>query len=142
MASRDSGNYAPIVLPRRASIGVTIGKFNPPHLGHSYLIQQAASHVEQLFVVLCARADQTISGEERLSWLQDAAPSNTTVIVTLDDLPAASEPWARRVLDIVPVPPDLAFSSEAWGPEWAALMGAEHVLVDSARMTFPITATL
>jgi NadR type nicotinamide-nucleotide adenylyltransferase len=129
------------MLTRRASIGVTIGKFNPPHLGHLYLIQQAASQVEQLFVVLCARAGQTISGEERLSWLQDAAPSNTTVIITSDDLAASSEPWARRVLDIVPVPPDLAFTSEAWGPEWAALMGAEHVLVDSARITFPISAT-
>lgn len=122
-------------------VGVTIGKFNPPHLGHLHLIRRAAGEVDRLFVVLCDRADQTIRGDERRSWLQRDAPKNATFIVTPDDLPEASEPWARRVLALLPDPPDLAFTSEPWGPEWAALMGAEHVAVDELRTAFPISGT-
>lgn len=82
---------------RKWPSGVTIGKFNPPHLGHLHLIQRAASLVQQLFVVLCDRADQTIPAELRRSWLVDAAPSNVTVLVTPDDLPEASEPWVLPI---------------------------------------------
>lgn len=130
-----------MVKVRSAESGVAIGKFNPPHLGHLHLIVQAAAHVERLYVFLCDRPDQTISVQLRHQWLQDVVPKNVTVLVTPDDLPAANEPWADRVLEVLGQQPDLAFTSEEWGPGWAALMGAEHVLIDLERASFPISGT-
>ena len=123
------------------AIGVVVGKFNPPHLGHLFLIEQGAAQVDTLFVLLCDRPDQSISIDKRTAWLEDAAPSNVQIVVTPDDLPAANEPWAQRALDVLPSPPDVAFTSEEWGPGWAELMGASHVLVDLERASFPVSGT-
>lgn len=130
-----------MVRDGKARSGVAVGKFNPPHLGHLYLIEAAAARVERLFVLLCDRPGQSIPVEQRRRWLEEAAPVNVSVLVTPDDLPAANEPWARRALEVLPEPPDLAFTSEEWGPGWAALMGAEHVMVDLDRTVFPVSGT-
>lgn len=122
--------------------GVTVGKFNPPHLGHLHLIEVAAARVARLFVILGDRSDQTIPADQRAEWLTDAAPENVTVVITPDDLPAANEPWAARVLDLLSQPPDVAFTSEPWGPGWAAAMGATAITVDQARRTHPVSASL
>ncbi len=123
------------------SVGLVVGKFNPPHLGHLYLIEQGAAQVETLFVLLCDRVDQSIAVERRRAWLQDAVPQNVTILVTPDDLPATNEPWAQRALEILPERPDVAFTSEEWGPGWAESMGARHVMVDRGRLSFPISGT-
>jgi cytidyltransferase-like protein len=38
------------------SLGLVIGKFLPPHRGHSYLIETACAAAEHVVVVVCARA--------------------------------------------------------------------------------------
>lgn len=126
--------------PGPGLVGVTVGKFNPPHLGHLYLIETAAARVGHLYVLLGDRPDQTISAQRRKVWLEDASPTNVTILVTPDDLPLENEPWAERALQVLPDRPDLAFTSEDWGEEWAGLMGAAHVAIDPDRTRFPITA--
>lgn len=120
---------------------MTVGKFNPPHLGHAHLLTVAARRVDHLYVLLGDRSDQTIAATRRARWLAEAAPTNTTILVTPDELPAANEPWAQRALEVLPEPPTVAFTSEAWGPGWAELMGARHVMVDRHRNSVPISAT-
>lgn len=122
-------------------IGVTVGKFNPPHLGHLYLLERAASEVDHLYVLLGDRPDQTIPAADRAAWLSAAAPPNVSIILTPDDLPAANEPWARRALEILPESPDIGFTSEDWGPGWCAAMGADHHAVDIDRVNYPISGT-
>ena len=124
-----------------STLGVTVGKFNPPHLGHLHLIRSAATQVDQLYVLLGDRPDQTICAAERARWLDIDSPSNVTVLITPDDIPEANEPWAKRALDLLPQAPDVAFTSEGWGPGWAEAMGARHVSFDPERETFPISAT-
>jgi len=120
---------------------VVVGKFNPPHLGHLHLITTAAAQVDRVVVLLCDRADQTISAETRRRWLLDACPANVEVIITPDDLPAANEPWAARAIDVLGRQPHVAFTSEPWGPGWAAAMGAQHVMVDLERTAQPTSGT-
>jgi len=130
-----------MVTEGKARCGVVVGKFNPPHLGHLYLIERGAARVDRLFVLLCDRPDQSIPVGLRQRWLEDVVSANVSILVTPDDLPAANEPWASRTLDVLPEPPDLAFTSEKWGPGWATSMGAEHVMVDLDRTVFPVSGT-
>lgn len=135
---------SPVVGPavdRRWRVGVAVGKFNPPHLGHAHLLTVGAARVDHLHVLLCDRPDQTLPAADRAAWLADALPDNVTVHVTPDDLPEANEPWATRALEVLPEPPDVAFTSEPWGPGWAQLMGADHVAVDNDRSTVPASGT-
>jgi NadR type nicotinamide-nucleotide adenylyltransferase len=127
--------------PVRGLVGVSVGKFNPPHLGHLHLIREGASIVDRLYVLLCDRPDQTIAVGRRFDWLSDAVPDNVTIVVTPDDLPAENKPWAERVLSVLPERPDMAFTSELWGDEWAELMGARHHLVDLDRRAFQVYGT-
>lgn len=122
-------------------VGVVVGKFNPPHLGHLHLIEKGAAQVETLFVLLCDRPDQTIAVDRRRVWLEDAVPQNVTILLTPDDLALANEPWAQRALDLLPAPPDVVFTSEDWGSGWAELMGARHVMVDLDRVSFPTSGS-
>ena len=69
-----------------------------------------------------------------------------TVLVTPDDIPddrgdATSQAWAVRTVRLLGHRPDVVFSSEEYGPRYAAFMGARHVSVDVARRRFPISGT-
>lgn len=97
--------------------------------------------MDRLVVLVCDRADQTIPAIDRAVWLEDASPDNVECVITPDDLPTENEPWAARALDLLPSPPDIAVTSEAWGPGWAASMGARHHSVDIARSSFPVSGT-
>ncbi len=125
----------------RGSVGVTVGKFNPPHLGHLHLISSAAARVDHLYVLVADRPGETIAAGQRAGWLDIDSPGNVTILTTPDDIPAANEPWAGRVLELLPTRPDVAFTSEDWGPGWAEAMGATHVGIDVDRHTYPIRAT-
>ena len=122
-------------------IGVAVGKFNPPHVGHLFLIETAATQVDRLYVIVGVRPDQTISATDRAHWIETDAPTNVSVLITPDDLPAENGPWAQRALALLPEAPSVAFTSEPWGPQWAALMGCGHVAVDDSRARNPISGT-
>lgn len=120
--------------------GVTVGKFNPPHLGHLHLIATAAKQVETLYVLVCHKEGQ-INAKTRASWLEAAAPPNCRFVITGDDLPEAPEPWAQRAKELIPAKIEIAFTSEEYGVAWAAAMNAEHHCVDLERSTYPVSAS-
>lgn len=121
--------------------GVAVGKFLPPHLGHSYLIEQALAGCDQLTVMVIDRQEYSISAKLRQQWLQAMHPKACVVIVhdTLDD--NDSPGWARHTIKFLGYTPDVVFSSEAYGERWAKAMGCRHVLVDKARRVVPISGT-
>lgn len=129
-------------MSRRWRVGVAVGKFNPPHVGHAHLLGTGSAQVEQLHVLLGDRPGQTIPAADRRAWLADAVPDNVIIHLTPDDLPEANEPWAQRALEVLPELPDVAFTSESWGPGWASVLNADHVAVDLDRTTFPVSATM
>ncbi len=123
------------------TLGVTVGKFYPFHLGHNYLIEEAKRQVDHLVVVVGYKPTQELSGSLRTHWIKSMHP-DIEVIASLEDIPNASEPWAQRTLEILAGrQPDVAFTSEDYGESWAKFMGAEHLLIDIDRSTYPISGT-
>lgn len=130
-----------------ARIGVVIGKFEPPHLGHLALVEFAARAChDRLHVIVCERGDEAVEANVRACWLLHSLPDDLTPRVTfhctIDDLPETPVPWARRTLAVLAEdPPDAAFTSEEYGPTWAAAMGIRHVQFDLARRRVPTSGT-
>jgi HTH-type transcriptional regulator, transcriptional repressor of NAD biosynthesis genes len=126
---------------------VVIGKFLPPHRGHSYLIETACAGADRVVVIVCARPDDPIPAEVRAGMIREVHP-HTTVLVTPDDIPddqgeATSKAWAARTLELLGgAGPDVVFSSEEYGPRYAGFMGAGHVGVDPQRRRFPVSGTV
>ncbi len=121
-------------------LGVTVGKFYPFHQGHEHLLQSAAAQVDRLVVLLCYKPGQELPGRERAAWIRESCPM-VEVIEVLDDLPNESAPWARRTIELLGRAPDVAFTSEEYGQEYAARMGCRHVGIDLDRARFPISGT-
>ena len=123
------------------TIGVTTGKFYPYHLGHDYLLRQAKAQVDKLVVLLGYKPEQAISVEVRAAWLREMHP-DIEIIPALEDIPNENAAWAKRTLELLsPRKPDVVFTSEDYGAGWAELMGCSSVVIDKARVTFPIAAT-
>jgi HTH-type transcriptional regulator, transcriptional repressor of NAD biosynthesis genes len=134
---------------RPGRLGVVVGKFLPPHVGHSYLIGTACAGANHVLVIVCSRPGDLIPAEVRADMLRELHP-DTTVVVTPDDIPesdveATSRAWAARTLSLSVAAfghgPDVAFTSEEYGPRYARYLGARHVAVDPARSRFPISGT-
>lgn len=126
--------------------GLIIGRFCPPHLGHSHLIDTAAAEVDRLTVIVFAKAGESVPGELRAGWLGELHPAVTvvhvpTTLVTDWDDPDTWARWIALIRSVVPKGPDVVFSSEPYGDEVARRLGARHVCVDAGRHEVPISAT-
>ncbi len=129
--------------------GLIVGRFNPPHLGHSYMIDWAASRVEQLVVFVNTRDGELVPGSRRAQWLADLHPDVVVVEVRhdLDTDFDDDELWAKwmalfRSRWPHETGPDLVFSSDPYVDGIARRCGAEPVVVDADRETVPISATM
>ena len=128
--------------------GLIVGRFNPPHLGHSYMIDWAAARVERLVVFVNTRDGELVPGELRAQWLADLHP-NATVVEVRHDLDTDfgnEELWAKwMTLFRSRWPhesgPDVIFSSDPYVDGIAARFDATSVVVDADRVTVPISAT-
>lgn len=120
--------------------GLIIGKFYPPHLGHTFLIDTARAQVDHLTVMVCAEPRQSIPGHLRLEWMRELHPTCNVVLVE-DTLGDDFKLWAEFCVDYLGYSPDLVFSSERYGEPFASAMGSRHVLVDLDRLNIPISAT-
>lgn len=123
------------------TLGFIVGKFYPPHRGHKHLIDTARSQVDRLIVMIAHHPSQTIPGELRRAWLEEIHPDSEIHLVP-DELEDDSRQWAEFTLRYLGRPPDVVFTSEDYGPEYARLMGARHVMVDHARAAIPVSGTL
>jgi len=121
--------------------GLVIGKFYPPHRGHSYLIDVAQSHAAHVMVIVCDAAGQAIPGRLRARWLRESHPD--VEVRRIDDIypPDDSRVWAEQTLRWLGYAPDAVFTSEDYGDVYAALMGSTHVKVDQARLAVPCSGT-
>jgi HTH-type transcriptional repressor of NAD biosynthesis genes len=121
--------------------GVVMGKFYPPHRGHKYLVDTATGQVEQLTVLLCDTPAQTIPADLRVGWLREIHPTVNVIVIDDRDDESDIRIWARNTVAALGQAPDVVFSSEDYGDQYARLMGAVHVLVDRERRVVPCSGT-
>jgi HTH-type transcriptional repressor of NAD biosynthesis genes len=137
------------VPPPTHPTALIVGRFNPPHLGHSFMIDWAAARVERLVVFVNARDGELVPGELRAGWLAELHPHVTVVEVRhdLDTNFDDEQLWARwMALFRSRWPhaegPHAVFSSDPYIGELARRFGAEAIVVDAERTTVPISATM
>lgn len=126
------------------------GKFLPLHAGHVALLGHArtvAGDGGVVSVVLGPRFDDPIPAELRVDWLVRCAPWARVVVAdaTLPTSPAhAPDFWARWLPAFHRLAPHVTHvvTSEAYGDELAARLGAVHVAFDPARARHPVSGTL
>ncbi|MFL6336777.1 MAG: AAA family ATPase [Pyrinomonadaceae bacterium] len=121
--------------------GLIVGKFYPPHRGHKHLIDTARAEVDELFVVACRREGEVPAGELRAGWLREIHPDVRVILI--DDTYDAqdSRVWAENCIRWLGGAPDVVFTSEEYGEEFARHLGCRHVLVDRVRAAVPISGT-
>lgn len=121
--------------------GLVIGKFYPPHLGHSYLIDTALKNCDSLDVLVCDSEDYAIDANLRSHWLKQIHPEAKVQIIKDIGDDDNSEAWADHTIQHLGYSPDIVFTSEDYGETYAKYLGARHHQVDKARTHVPICAT-
>lgn len=131
----------------KATRGVILGRFMPPHAGHRYLIDFGRFSSDRLSVLLCSLPGEPISGDLREEWLRELFPSVDLAHIK-EAIPEASRGspnavriWAETIANVVESEIDHVYASEEYGFELAAELGATFIPVDPARETFPVSAT-
>jgi NadR type nicotinamide-nucleotide adenylyltransferase len=123
------------------TLGFVVGKFYPPHRGHKHLIDTARAAVDRLVVLLPHHPSQRIAGELRKAWLEEIHPDCEIHLVP-DELENDSKEWADFTVAHLGRAPDVVFSSEDYGPDFARHLGSRHVMVDRQRAAVPVSGTM
>lgn len=139
---------------------LVVGKFYPPHVGHHYLVRTAAAASERTTVAVLASGVESIPLRDRVSWMASEHRDDEGVVVLgdVDDHPidyADDAVWAAHVAifraalcrrairdgDPSAAAVDAVFTSEEYGDELAKRLGAQNVLVDQGRVSYPVSGT-
>ncbi|MFK7917587.1 MAG: adenylyltransferase/cytidyltransferase family protein [Ilumatobacter sp.] len=133
----------------RHRTGLIVGRFDPPHLGHSHMIDWAAERTDELVVYVNSSFQRdTVPGELRGAWLGELHP-NVEVRVVRHSLGTDwddEDLWTKWI-DLFrshwpfEEGPHAVFSSDTYVSGIAERLDATPVSVDPERVTVPISAT-
>jgi HTH-type transcriptional repressor of NAD biosynthesis genes len=130
--------------------GLVIGKFMPLHLGHVALIRFAASQCDEVIVSMSFKPDDPIEGSLRFLWIREFFKNEPNIkpAISVDDFDNEALPmdertklWAAFIKKRFP-PVNILFSSEKYGEPFAKNLGVTHVMFDSERKQFQVSATV
>lgn len=129
--------------------GLIVGRFDPPHLGHSYMVERGLEVVDALVVYVNSRTSDAVPGDLRARWLVELHPMARVIEVRhdLDTDFDDEELWGRWIelfRSSWPMErgPDVVLSSDGYIDELARRLGAEAAIVDPERRAVPVSATL
>ena len=123
--------------------GLVIGKFYPPHRGHRLLIETALAQADVVTVVVVDKPGERPDAGLRARWLSEIHPHADVRTMPQPDLADDDSPgWAAATMRWLGGRPDVVFTSEDYGPRFAAAMGSAHVMVDRLRTRVPISARI
>lgn len=130
--------------------GLVIGKFMPLHKGHEALIRFAASHCDELIVLLGVTEGEPIPGHLRYKWLWDTFRFEKKICIEYTDDPLPDAPvssrdvslvWARYLTKRFPAV-RVIFGSEQYVQFLAEYMKIEYIFFDLNRAALPISGTM
>lgn len=122
--------------------GVIAGKFYPPHKGHHHLINTALADCAEVDVLVVDNSDYVIPAQLRRQWLEAEHPGARVHIIPDIGKDDDSVAWAAHAMQFLGYAPDVVYSSEDYGQNWAHYMGAQHVMVDQPRQVVPMSGTI
>lgn len=124
--------------------GVVIGKFYPLHKGHEYLIETAIKNSEHLYIIICTKESEKPNPSTRLKWMKELYNRPNITVKHIVDIydQNDSELWAKLTKETIGCYPDVVFTSENYGHEYARYLKCDHELVDLERIKIPISGTL
>lgn len=150
-------------------IGLVVGKFAPLHLGHEWLVQQAAAQCERLLILSYTKPEFGRCGVAQRrawlgarfsrheawviddSWLSEACKSrgiDVQLVPPNDAADAVHQNWLAWILgEVLACKPDAMFCSESYGVSTAQTLSRTFqkevvaVLVDQERTHVPISAS-
>lgn len=133
----------------RHATGLIVGRFDPPHLGHSYMIEWAAERCDRLVVFVNSSTERDAApGDLRAGWLAELHPDVDVIEVrhrlgTDFDDEALWQRWMDLFDERWPHEegPHVVFSSDQYVVELARRFDADHRVVDPDRTTVPVSAT-
>lgn len=125
---------------------LVVGKFAPFHLGHQGLIDFASSLAHQVTVICWSTPDfPDMPNDVRAGWIRQANPRVQVLVGTngpANVLPAqVQQAYVADLLARHGCQVDLVVTSEGYGPDLAAVLGADHMSFDVARRRHPISGT-
>ncbi|MEK7173927.1 MAG: hypothetical protein AAB710_02490 [Patescibacteria group bacterium] len=129
--------------------GLIVGKFAPFHLGHEHILASAYAQTEQLIVLLYDAPDCTrVPLAVRAGWIRAAYPRATVIEgynppprgVWDDETMKQHEQFIKDFL--APYQVTHVYSGESYGDRLAAVLDAEHVMVEKIRGELPLSASL
>lgn len=137
--------------------GVVIGRFEPPHYGHTYMIDFAATKCETLHVLLYSLKEEVIPGRERFMALSKHYKAvynhefNNRIKVKWIQKPMPQQPeehpnfwniWKEDISMQVEEPIDCIFGSEPYVETLGEYLECESELVDVERRVVPVSGTM
>ena len=132
----------------KRTCGLTLGKYAPLHKGHQLVIKTALAEVDELVVLIYDSPEVTdIPLRVRANWLRSLYPGVDVVEVTdgprevgyTCEIEAAHESCILHALNGKTI--SHFYSSEPYGMQVSAALGALNRSVDLHRNQFPISAT-
>ena len=127
--------------------GMILGKFLPPHRGHTYLVNFARNYVDDLVVVVGTLKNESIPGELRHRWMAELFPDIHVAHLTDENPQHPNEHpdfwniWRESLKAVLPWKLNVVFASEAYGVRLARELDAEYVPVDPSREIMPVSGT-
>jgi HTH-type transcriptional regulator, transcriptional repressor of NAD biosynthesis genes len=114
--------------------GLVIGKFYPPHIGHSALIDFASERCEYVTVIVMGSDVESIPVSDRVRWLSLEVGRNVNVQGVMCEAPVdynSDNAWRAQTFAMDTVlarrPVNAVFSSEPYGDRLAKHFNAVHV---------------
>ena len=150
-----------IMAEDKFHLGLFLGKFLPPHLGHKWAILDASKKCEKLILLVCYEPHITeveckkagipiLTLEQKVAWWREELVDCANIEVrALDEtgLPLFPEgwgPWADAVKRVIPEHIDVIFGSEpGYGEGYKKyFVGTQYLLQDTARHNVTISSTI
>lgn len=128
------------------SHGLVVGKFAPFHAGHQLVVEAALRECRQVTVLVYSNPDFVEMPQAvRARWIRalypglrvlepEGAPPNDA-----DD--ETQRAFVKHFLETAGITVDAVFTSEDYGPGFAAYLSVPHRMVDRQRLQAPVSGT-